>query len=120
MVEKYPLHAFAWRSAEGFVLIGVGHADLQDCEVFAFDSCTPADATALSGWHSPGDDLKVHWSSVPSFKTDGDFMMACVWLVELAEANAHLWREVWEMYFGETPTFVVPGWKFGASNTSER
>jgi hypothetical protein len=64
----------------------------------------PAAATALSGWHSPGEDLKVHWSSVPSFKNDSDFMMACVSLVELAQSNGYLWREVWEMYFGEAPT----------------
>jgi hypothetical protein len=75
----------------------------------------PAGATALSGWHAPGDDLKVQWSSVPAFKNDDDFEMACVWLVELAEANAHLWREVWNMYFGETPTFVAPEWTFGVS-----
>lgn len=79
----------------------------------------PADATALSGWHSPGDELKVQWSSVPSFKNDDGFMMACVWLVELAEANAHLWREVWEMYFGETPRFTAPEWKFGESQSPQ-
>ena len=29
-------------------------------------------------------------AAVPRFKTEGDFMLACVWLVEFADANAQL------------------------------
>jgi hypothetical protein len=73
----------------------------------------PAASSALSGWHGTDEDMGVMWASVPSFKNDDDFMMACVWLVELAQANAHLWRENWEAYFGDPPMFVAPPWKSG-------
>lgn len=71
----------------------------------------PDPHTALSGWHSDSaDEMKVRWQSAPAFKNDNDFMMACVWLVELAEANANLWRECFEMYFGSVPTAIAPTW----------
>jgi hypothetical protein len=35
----------------------------------------------------------VQWSSVPRFKSDYDAVMACVWVVELAEATSHLLEE---------------------------
>jgi predicted RNase H-like HicB family nuclease len=35
----------------------------------------------------------VQWSSVPSFKSDHDAIMASVWVVELAGATSHLLRE---------------------------
>ena len=35
----------------------------------------------------------VQWSSVPKFKSDHDTIMACVWVVELAESTSHLLRE---------------------------
>jgi hypothetical protein len=78
----------------------------------------PAAASALSGWHSSDESLRVEWASKPAFKNDDDFMIVCVWLVELAQANAHLWREVWEQYFGESPKFTPPEWKFGASSAA--
>jgi hypothetical protein len=72
----------------------------------------PHPATALSGWHaSEADDDGVHWQSVPAFKNLDDLMMACVWLIELATANANLWRECFEMYFGSTRTSVPPEWR---------
>jgi len=52
----------------------------------------------------------VRWQSAAAFKNDDDFMMACVWLVELAEANAHLWRECWELYFSDSPKYKPPVW----------
>jgi hypothetical protein len=64
----------------------------------------PTASTALSGWHARGDQ-DVSWASVPAFKNDDDFMMACVWLVELAEANSELWLEVWDLYFGPSPRY---------------
>lgn len=71
----------------------------------------PSPDTALSAWHaSERDDGSVQWKTVPAFKNDDDFKMACVWLVELAEANAHLWRECYEMYFGPKPTAIAPAW----------
>ncbi|TFB84467.1 hypothetical protein E3O44_15410 [Cryobacterium algoricola] len=74
----------------------------------------PSPATALSGWHaSELDDGKVEWRSSPAFKSTDDLMMACVWLVELAEANSELWRECFEMYFGERRTCTPPEWNSG-------
>jgi hypothetical protein len=35
----------------------------------------------------------VQWSSAPTFKSDHDAVMACVWTVELAEATAHVLKE---------------------------
>ena len=35
----------------------------------------------------------VQWSSVPRFKSDHDAIMACVWVVELAEATSHFLGE---------------------------
>ena len=35
----------------------------------------------------------VQWSSVPRFKSDHDAVVACVWVVELAEATSHLLGE---------------------------
>lgn len=32
----------------------------------------------------------IQWSSAPTFKSDHDAVMACVWVVELAEATSHL------------------------------
>jgi hypothetical protein len=32
----------------------------------------------------------IHWSSAPAFKSDHDAVMACAWVVELAEATSHL------------------------------
>ena len=32
----------------------------------------------------------IQWSSAPAFKSDHDAVMACVWVVELAEATSHL------------------------------
>jgi len=68
----------------------------------------PGEATALSGWHATDVDRHVNWMSAPAFKNDDDFMIACFWLVELAEANGHLWQECWAMYFGDPPTHVPP------------
>lgn len=69
----------------------------------------PGAGTALSGWHA-GDENQVHWASAAAFKNDDDYKIACFWVVELAEANGHLWAECWEAYFGEQPTFVPPEW----------
>lgn len=60
----------------------------------------PDPRTALSGWRSVGE-AEFIWSSAAFFKTDSDYFMACVWLVELAQANARLWSECWEMFFGD-------------------
>jgi hypothetical protein len=35
----------------------------------------------------------IQWSSAPAFKSDHDAVMACVWVVELAEATSHLLME---------------------------
>jgi hypothetical protein len=35
----------------------------------------------------------VQWSSVPTFKSDHDAVIACVWVVELADATSHLLEE---------------------------
>ena len=35
----------------------------------------------------------VQWSSAPTFKSDHDAVIACVWVVELAEATSHLLTE---------------------------
>jgi hypothetical protein len=32
----------------------------------------------------------LQWSSAPAFKADHDAVMACAWVVELAEATSHL------------------------------
>ncbi|HEY4268895.1 MAG TPA: hypothetical protein VGM94_11960 [Galbitalea sp.] len=70
----------------------------------------PSAATAMTPWRAAGEDnRKVNWTSAPAFKNDGDFMIAGMWAVELAEANGHLWAECWTAYFGESPTAAVPG-----------
>jgi hypothetical protein len=35
----------------------------------------------------------VQWSSVPTFKSDHDAVVACAWVVELADATSHLLKE---------------------------
>jgi hypothetical protein len=71
----------------------------------------PASTTALSGWTTTEDVTRVTWASHPAFRNEDDAMLACVWLVELAQANAHLWRECWEMYFGEDAKFTPSPWE---------
>ena len=39
------------------------------------------------------EDRVVQWSLAPTFKSDHDAVMACVWVVELAEATSHLLEE---------------------------
>ena len=35
----------------------------------------------------------MQWSSAPTFKSDHDAVMACVWVVELAGATSDLLKE---------------------------
>jgi hypothetical protein len=46
------------------------------------------------------------WSSEPAFKSDGDFLTACAWIVEFAVANADLLAE-FSRYQGGDTEFVV-------------
>lgn len=39
------------------------------------------------------DDRQVQWSSAPTFKSDHDAVIACVWVVELAEVTSNLLKE---------------------------
>lgn len=39
---------------------------------------------------SLGDQGEFQWSGNPSFRVGNDFLVACAWTVELAQANAHL------------------------------
>lgn len=54
------------------------------------------------------DDGTFTWSSAPSFKGDGDAIMACAWTVELARATYHLLMEFGELItppsVADTPT----------------
>ena len=50
-------------------------------------------ATSLLAGNQVSDNAEIQWSSVPKFKSDHDAVMACVWVVELAEANSHLLME---------------------------
>jgi len=70
----------------------------------------PGAATALAGWHASDRPDHVSWGSAPAFKNQDDLLMACFWLVELAEANGHLWGECWQMYFGPGSAVVLPEW----------
>ena len=70
----------------------------------------PSAATALSGWRTTDEHSLVSWKSTPRFKTEGDFMLACVWLIELADANAQLWALTWTKYFGPNSEWDAPGW----------
>jgi hypothetical protein len=60
------------------------------------------------------------FSSRPSFKNDDDFMLACVWLIELAEANGALWAKSWSRYFGATALWDPPDWDPKEFAPSER
>ncbi len=80
----------------------------------------PASATALSGWHAGDEERRVRWQSHTAFKNDEDFMMACVWIVELAQANAHLWRECWELYFGDPPSYIPPMWTWVGPSATQK
>jgi hypothetical protein len=46
------------------------------------------------------------WSAEPAFKSDGDFLTACAWIVEFAIANADLLAE-FAQYRGDDNEFVV-------------
>lgn len=70
----------------------------------------PDPATAFAGW-AGGEGDELSWSSVPHFKTEDDAMMACVWLIELAQANGQLWRECYEMLFGNHATVIPSLWE---------
>ena len=71
----------------------------------------PAAHTALSAWRAGDGEGEIQWQSAPAFKNDDDFIMACVWVIELAEANAQLWRETWEIYFADPPLVIPPPWR---------
>ncbi|SRR6266498_2611926 len=51
------------------------------------------DALSLLGSSRVIEGRIVQWSSVPMFKSDHDAVIACVWVVELAEATSHLLEE---------------------------
>ena len=46
--------------------------------------------------HSVGgeDGREIDWQSAPKFKSEKDALIACGWVVELAQANAHLLMEL--------------------------
>jgi len=46
------------------------------------------------------------WSATPEFRSDGDFLTACAWIVEFAVANADLLAEFSRCQGGDTE-FVV-------------
>jgi hypothetical protein len=70
----------------------------------------PGSSTAFSGFRVTGQKPLAIFSSRPSFKNDDDFMLACVWLIELAEANGALWVKSWGRYFGATALWDPPDW----------
>jgi hypothetical protein len=70
----------------------------------------PGSSTAFSGFRVTGQKPLAIFSSRPSFKNDDDFMLACVWLIELAEANGALWVKSWGRYFGVTALWDPPDW----------
>jgi hypothetical protein len=52
----------------------------------------PMSKSILASTRTQGEN-GFHWSSIPAFKSDGDFLTASAWIVEFAEANAHLFAE---------------------------
>jgi hypothetical protein len=50
-------------------------------------------ALSLLASHRVVEDRVVRWSSAPAFKSDGEAMIACAWVVELAQATSHLLME---------------------------
>lgn len=44
--------------------------------------------------HIATGDRGLRWSSIPAFKSDGNFLLASAWVVELAEAHGHLFAEI--------------------------
>jgi hypothetical protein len=70
----------------------------------------PSAASALSSWKTTESPGHVDWASKPRFKNDDDFMIACAWLVELADANGKLWANTWNRYFGPHAEWDAPDW----------
>jgi hypothetical protein len=50
-------------------------------------------ALSLLASHRVTEGRVVEWRSAPAFKSDPDAVMACAWVVELAEATAQLLKE---------------------------
>lgn len=50
-----------------------------------------------------GEARNVRWSSAPSFKSENDAMVACGWIVELAEASSHLLVELADSWTVQRP-----------------
>ena len=80
----------------------------------------PGSSTAFSGFRMTGQKPLAIVSSRPSFKNDDDFMLACVWPIELAEANGALWAKSWSRYFGATALWDPPDWDPTEFAPSER
>ncbi len=64
----------------------------------------PTARSLLASHRVAGDDARsVQWSSVPSFKSDKDAMIACAWVVELAEASSQLLVELAASWISQRP-----------------
>jgi hypothetical protein len=65
----------------------------------------PAGRSIVASHSLGGEDGRtVSWGSAPAFKSERDALVACGWVVELAEANAHLLVELADtLIFGRTP-----------------
>jgi hypothetical protein len=50
-------------------------------------------ALSLIASHRIAEDRVIQWSSAPAFKSDHDAVIACAWVVEIAEATSHLLLE---------------------------
>lgn len=50
----------------------------------------PASKSVVAASHRLKDSRQVEWSSVPSFRSEDDAIVACGWIVELAEACSNL------------------------------
>jgi hypothetical protein len=49
------------------------------------------------------DVVSMSWQSAPAFKAEGDRLIACAWVVELARAHHHLLREFGEIVRPDQP-----------------
>jgi hypothetical protein len=53
----------------------------------------PASRSILASFQV-NDDARFTWSSAPRFRSEGDTVTACAWVIELAQATSHLLVEL--------------------------
>ena len=72
------------------------------------DYAHPASRSMLTSFEVQGESRILRWRSAPAFRSEHDSMVACGWVVDLAEATAHLLVEYGATWSGPAATEDQP------------